>query len=99
MSKQLALKRDGTNPDTSVRGRIPGAASSRELTATHDHTSYLRLFVFALFFFFGGITSLNDVIIPKLKELFTLSYAEAMTVQSAFFRAYFLISLPAAAAV
>ena len=27
----------------------------------------LRLFVFALFFIFGGITSLNDVIIPKLK--------------------------------
>ena len=40
---------------------------------------YLRVFVFALFFFFGGITSLNDVIIPRLKELFTLSYAEVMT--------------------
>jgi MFS transporter, FHS family, L-fucose permease len=59
----------------------------------------LRLFVFGLFFVFGGITSLNDVIIPKLKELFTLSYAEAMLVQSAFFAAYFLISLPAAAIV
>jgi FHS family L-fucose permease-like MFS transporter len=59
----------------------------------------LRLFVFALFFVFGGITSLNDVIIPKLKELFTLSYAEAMLVQSAFFAAYFLISLPGAAIV
>lgn len=59
----------------------------------------LRLFVFALFFFFGGITSLNDVIIPKLKALFTLSYAEVMLVQSAFFTAYFLVSLPAAAIV
>ncbi|RVT93477.1 sugar MFS transporter [Sphingomonas crocodyli] len=59
----------------------------------------LRLFVFALFFVFGGITSLNDVIIPKLKDLFTLSYAQAMLVQSAFFAAYFLISLPAAAIV
>jgi len=59
----------------------------------------LRLFVFALFFVFGGITSLNDVIIPKLKELFTLSYAEAMLVQSAFFAAYFLVSLPGAALV
>ena len=57
------------------------------------------MFVFALFFFFGGITSLNDVIIPRLKELFTLSYAEVMTVQSAFFGAYFIISLPAAAVV
>jgi MFS transporter, FHS family, L-fucose permease len=59
----------------------------------------LRLFVFALFFMFGGITSLNDVIIPKLKALFTLNYAQVMLVQSAFFTAYFLISIPAAAVV
>lgn len=56
----------------------------------------LRWFVFALFFIFGGITSLNDVLIPKLKDLFTLSYREAMLVQSAFFAAYFIVSLPAA---
>jgi FHS family L-fucose permease-like MFS transporter len=57
----------------------------------------LRAFVFALFFAFGGITSLNDVLIPKLKGLFTLTNGEVMLVQSAFFGAYFLISLPAAA--
>ena len=56
-------------------------------------------FVFALFFIFGGITSLNDVIIPKLKDLFTLSYFQAMLVQSAFFAAYFVVSLPGAALV
>jgi FHS family L-fucose permease-like MFS transporter len=55
--------------------------------------------MFALFFIFGGITSLNDVLIPKLKSLFALSYAEAMLVQSAFFAAYFIVSLPAAAIV
>lgn len=59
----------------------------------------LRIFVFALFFIFGGITSLNDVIIPKLKELFTLNYFQAMLVQSAFFGAYFIFSIPAAAIV
>jgi FHS family L-fucose permease-like MFS transporter len=59
----------------------------------------LRLFVFALFFIFGGITSLNDVLIPKLKELFTLSYAQVMLVQFFFFAAYFFISIPAAAIV
>jgi FHS family L-fucose permease-like MFS transporter len=59
----------------------------------------LRVFVFALFFAFGGITSLNDVLIPKLKGLFTLTNGEVMLVQSAFFGAYFLISLPAAALV
>ncbi len=59
----------------------------------------LQVFVFALFFIFGGITSLNDVIIPKLKELFTLNYTQAMLVQSAFFAAYFAISVPGAALV
>jgi len=59
----------------------------------------LRVFVFELFFIFGGITSLNDVIIPKLKELFTLNYAQALLVQSAFFAAYAIVSIPAAAIV
>ncbi len=59
----------------------------------------LRWFVFALFFIFGGITSLNDVIIPKLKDLFTLSYGRALLVQSAFFFAYFVFSVPGAAIV
>jgi MFS transporter, FHS family, L-fucose permease len=59
----------------------------------------LRIFMFALFFIFGGITSLNDVVIPKLKTLFTLSYGQVMLVQFAFFMAYFIVSLPAAAIV
>jgi FHS family L-fucose permease-like MFS transporter len=59
----------------------------------------LRVFVFALFFIFGGITSLNDVIIPKLKELFTLDHFTSQLVNSAFFFAYALFSLPAAAIV
>jgi FHS family L-fucose permease-like MFS transporter len=68
-------------------------------TGTHVDAPELRLFVMALFFIFGGITSLNDVIIPKLKELFTLSYMEAMLVQSAFFVAYLVMSIPSAAIV
>ncbi|MGA3157765.1 MAG: sugar MFS transporter [Steroidobacteraceae bacterium] len=57
---------------------------------------HLRIFVFGLFLIFGGITSLNDIIIPKFKSLFTLSYGEVMLVQSAFFVAYLIVSLPAA---
>ena len=56
----------------------------------------LQPFVFALFFIFGGITSLNDDIIPKLKELFTLSYTQAMLVQVCFFAAYAVIGIPGA---
>lgn len=59
----------------------------------------LRAFVMALFFIFGGVTSLNDITIPKLKSLFALDHMQAMLVQSAFFAAYFLVSLPAAALV
>jgi FHS family L-fucose permease-like MFS transporter len=82
-----------TGESSSGPGSVP--ASGRSPTDLPD----LRLFVFALFFIFGGITSLNDVVIPKLKGLFTLSYGEVMLVQSAFFTAYLLISLPAAAVV
>src|SRR6187402_673107 len=56
----------------------------------------LQYFVFSLFFIFGGITSLNDVIIPKLKELFTLNFTQAMLVQFCFFTAYLVIGIPGA---
>ncbi|MEZ5462095.1 sugar MFS transporter [Dokdonella sp.] len=48
-----------------------------------------------LFFMWGFITVLNDVLIPHLKSLFTLNYAQAMLVQFIFFGAYFVMSLPA----
>lgn len=62
----------------------------------HVDAPELRLFVMGLFFIFGGITSLNDVIIPKLKELFTLNYTQAMLVQFCFFAAYLVIGIPGA---
>ncbi|MFL5306996.1 MAG: sugar MFS transporter, partial [Polyangia bacterium] len=48
-----------------------------------------------LFFMWGGLTSLNDVLIPHLKGIFSLSYAQAMAVQLCFFGAYGLMSIPA----
>ena len=73
--------------------------SQQANNAGHTDAPELRLFVMALFFIFGGITSLNDVIIPKLKELFTLNYTQAMLVQFCFFTAYLVIGLPGAALV
>ncbi len=70
-----------------------------EASGAHVDAPELRLFVMGLFFTFGGITSLNDVIIPKLKELFTLDYTQAMLVQFCFFTAYAVVGLPAAALV
>ena len=63
---------------------------------THIDAPGLQPFVMALFFIFGGITSLNDVIIPKLKELFTLNYTQAMLVQFCFFAAYAIVGIPGA---
>ena len=76
---------------------VPVRSAEHEANATYS--THLQVFVYVLFFAFGGITSLNDVIIPKLKGLFTLTYGEVMLVQSAFFAAYFIISMPAAALV
>jgi FHS family L-fucose permease-like MFS transporter len=82
-----------------------GATASTDPVPANDDSASgidapdLRWFVFGLFFVFGGITSLNDVIIPKLRELFTLGYGQAMLVQSAFFAAYFIFSMPASAIV
>ncbi len=48
-----------------------------------------------LFFMWGLLTSLNDVLIPHLKAVYTLTYVQAMLVQFCFFGAYFIVSLPA----
>ena len=48
-----------------------------------------------LFFMWGGLTSLNDVLIPHLKGIFSLNYFQAMLVQFCFFGAYGLMSIPA----
>lgn len=49
----------------------------------------------SLFFMWGLISSLNDILIPRLKSAFELSYAEAMLIQFCFFFAYFVVSVPA----
>lgn len=48
-----------------------------------------------LFFMWGFITCLNDILIPHLKAIFDLTYTQSMLVQFCFFGAYFLVSLPA----
>jgi len=47
-----------------------------------------------LFFMWGFLTSLNDIIIPHLKAVFELNYFQAMLVNTAFFMAYFVMSVP-----
>ena len=48
----------------------------------------------SLFFMWGFITCLNDILIPHLQNVFSLSYFESMLIQFCFFFAYFVVSLP-----
>src|SRR5947207_7455565 len=50
--------------------------------------------VTTLFFMWCFLTCLNDILVPHLKSIFDLSYAQVMLVQFAFFSAYFLVSVP-----
>jgi MFS transporter, FHS family, L-fucose permease len=53
----------------------------------------------SLFFMWGFITCLNDILIPHLKNVFSLNYTQSMLIQLCFFGAYFIVSLPAGALV
>jgi len=61
--------------------------------------SYKSAFVFltTLFFLWGFITVLVDSLVPRLKDVFEMSYAKTVLVQFAFFVAFFVFSLPAGA--
>ena len=52
--------------------------------------------VTTLFFMWGFLTCLNDILVPHLKSIFDLSYAGIMLIQFAFFGAYFIFSIPSA---
>jgi len=61
------------------------------MTTTSSKTSRSSLILLtSLFFMWGFITVLNDILIPHLKAVFELSYLEAMLIQFAFFGAYFI---------
>jgi MFS transporter, FHS family, L-fucose permease len=49
-----------------------------------------------LFFMWGFVTVLNDVLVPHLKSIFDLNYTRVMLIQFAFFSAYFIFSIPSA---
>ncbi len=73
---------------------IPQGSASHSSTTEGNNTIPL-IIVTILFFMWGAITSLNDVLIPHFKSVFTLTYTQAALVQLWFFGAYFLVSLPA----
>src|SRR5712672_4189154 len=71
-----------------------GAAQSIAAVSVMPNYSRPLAIVTTLFFMWGFLTCLNDILVPHLKSIFDLSYARAMLVQFAFFSAYFLFSVP-----
>ncbi len=63
-------------------------------SASGNHFVSLAL-LSTLFFMWGFITVLNDILIPHLKGLFELNYTRTMLIQLCFFGAYFITSIPA----
>ena len=72
------------------------SADSRNMVTTESSQGSKTALpmVITLFFLWGFITCLNDILIPHLKSLFTLNYAEVMLVQTFFFTGYFVFALP-----
>jgi FHS family L-fucose permease-like MFS transporter len=76
---------------------IPSANAPGPVAADNSATQRVALTVVTtLFFMWGFITVLNDVLVPHLKSIFDLSYTKAGLIQFAFFAAYFIFSLPSA---
>ena len=74
----------------------PASASAPSGQGTNGTYTAALSMVTVLFFFWGFVTSLNDILIPHLKNIFDLNYTKIMLIQFAFFTGYFLFSLPAA---
>ena len=69
-------------------------AETIAVASTNPDYSRPLAIVTTLFFMWGFLTCLNDILVPHLKSIFDLSYARVMLVQFAFFSAYFLFSIP-----
>jgi FHS family L-fucose permease-like MFS transporter len=77
---------------TNIGGQMPSVAP----TPAQQNFARPLVVVTTLFFMWGFLTSLNDILVPHLKAIFELNYAQVMLIQFSFFSAYFLLSIPAA---
>lgn len=81
------------SPLTKTTAISPLTKTTATQTTSANYARPLAI-VTTLFFMWGLLTSLNDILVPHLKSIFDLGYAGAMLVQFAFFSAYFLFSIP-----
>ncbi|MBS1842357.1 MAG: sugar MFS transporter [Acidobacteria bacterium] len=74
---------------------VPSSTPPKAQSVNQTYVAALSM-VTVLFFFWGFITSLNDILIPHFKAIFDLNYTRVMLIQFAFFFAYFIFSMPSA---
>ncbi|MHB1023229.1 MAG: sugar MFS transporter [Acidobacteriaceae bacterium] len=67
-------------------------SSSFEAPQSSNHRAMAM--VTTLFFIWGFLTSLNDILVPHLRAIFHLNYVQAMLVQFSFFSSYFVFAIP-----
>src|SRR3954471_18860581 len=80
-----------------MAGTVAQSSTNSQVTTLPQKTNYGAMaMVTTLFFAWGFLTCLNDILIPHLKGLFDLNYTQAMLVQFAFFGSYFVISYASA---
>ena len=75
---------------------IPGQISPDIQAAGNGKSNNSALSLLTtLFFMWGLITCMNDILIPHLKSIFNMDYTQTMLIQFTFFGAYALMSVPA----
>src|ERR1051326_6925604 len=79
-----------------TREMVAGSEQTKNTLVSSTSGSYIRplAILTTLFFLWGFLTSLNDILVPHLKSISDFTYTKVMLVQFAFFSAYFLFSVP-----
>ncbi len=74
---------------------VQAAVTKTSTTSDPGSTNYRAMaMVTTLFFMWGFLTSLNDILVPHLKSIFELNYTRVMFINSAFFGSYFVFAIP-----
>ena len=75
---------------------VQAAVTKTTVSSDSTPSNYRAMaMVTTLFFMWGFLTSLNDILVPHLKAIFELNYTKVMFINSAFFGSYFLFAVPA----
>jgi len=74
---------------------VQAAVTKTSISSDHPSNYRAMAMVTTLFFMWGFLTSLNDILVPHLKSIFDLNYTRVMFINSAFFGSYFVFAIPA----